>query len=361
MGYTLSFDASEKCTRAAVGGLLRHIARDVDQENGCEVQHSNPDIDSSRTPENRTLVADGHGGWMVCTDTQQIADVLDARLSHVKKPLRKDAVVLRPLIVQMDPEWYDEHKDEIERQGVAAAMTLWAADTFGAENLIYCSLHNDEGSPHLHIGFCPVTSDGRLAQKDWFPGPSRLHQMHDDFRQHMRDAGYDVDMKRKKPGKHAKRMTVEEYKDFAALQDEKDAADEYARTTRHNADQGAKETVEQAQRDAKKILAAAQTKADAALAAVRVKIQQEIDDAQKERDGVRAALQGDLETWQGLTPNPSANALLGVLGAAARASMDKRPVTSHVGDLARQMRALYERQQAREQIPGPTHVEGPTR
>lgn len=221
MGYTLSFDASVKCTKGDVGGLLHHIGRDVDQANGCEVRHSNKDIDQARTGLNTTLVADGKGGWMTCTDTQQIADALDARLAHVKKPLRKDAVVLRGLVLQLDPDWYKEHTDTGERIDAEQHMMDWAADTFGAENLIYVALHEDEGNRHLHLGFCPVTADGRLSQKDWFPGPADLRKKHDEFRQHMRDAGYDVAKERKKPGKHAKRMSVEEYKDFARLQAER--------------------------------------------------------------------------------------------------------------------------------------------
>ena len=124
--------------------------------------------------------------------------------------------------------------------------------------------------------------------------------------------------------------------------------------------------------------AAAETTAQAeavreAIRHIRQKIKDEIEEAKQQRDdaiadrdeaikarsATRAALQGDLETWAGLTPNPSGRALLDVLDAAARASMDRRPVTSHVGELARQMRTMYE-QQARAN-PGPSTWVGPTR
>lgn len=221
MGYTLSFVADVKCGMGDVYGLLHHAARDVDRANGCEVRHSNQDIDGSRTHLNETLVADGKGGWMPCTDTRQIMTALSDRLSHVKKPLRNDAVVMRPFELQLDPEWYKAHTDPAERMQAEQHMRDWAAKTFGAENLIYWTLHLDETNPHLEAGFCPVTADGRLAQKDWFPNPADLRKKHDDFRQHMIDAGYDIAKERKKPGKHAKRMSVEEYKDFARLQDER--------------------------------------------------------------------------------------------------------------------------------------------
>lgn len=220
MGYTLSFVASVKVGHGDVTGLLHHDARDVDREQGREVRHSNKDIDPARTPGNETIVSDGQGGWMPCSDISQIEDAIDARLAHVTKPLRKDAVVLRPLVLQLDPDWYAANEDEDARAAAAEAMLSWAADTFGPQNVVYASVHQDEGNPHLHVGICPVTEDGRLSQKDWFSSPAALRQMHDDFRQHMTDAGYDIEMQRKKPGKYARRMSVEEYKDFCDLQTE---------------------------------------------------------------------------------------------------------------------------------------------
>ena len=143
---------------------------------------------------------------------------MDARLADVGKPLRKDAVVLRPLVLQLDPEWYAAHQGEDEQQAAAWAMMDWASDTFGASNLVYIARHGDEASPHLHIGFCPVTDDGRLSQKDWFSSPAALRAMHKDFREYMAGRGYDIDMANRKPGKHAKRLGVQEYKDFRELE-----------------------------------------------------------------------------------------------------------------------------------------------
>lgn len=218
MAYTLSFDASVKVQRGAVAGLLHHVGRDVDRQQGREVRHANQDIDASRTAGNMTMVADGNGNWRACRSLDAIGAALDARLADVGKPLRKDAVVLRPLVLQLDPEWYAAHQGEDEQQAAAWAMMDWASDTFGASNLVYIARHGDEASPHLHIGFCPVTDDGRLSQKDWFSSPAALRAMHKDFREYMAGRGYDIDMANRKPGKHAKRLGVQEYKDFRELE-----------------------------------------------------------------------------------------------------------------------------------------------
>ena len=73
MGFTLSFDASTKAKKGDVRGLLHHVARDVDKEQGREVRHSNELIDGSRTADNETGVWDDKtGDWEACTDTRQI-------------------------------------------------------------------------------------------------------------------------------------------------------------------------------------------------------------------------------------------------------------------------------------------------
>ena len=219
MGFTLSFDASTKAKKGDVRGLLHHVARDVDKEQGREVRHSNELIDGSRTADNETGVWDDKtGDWEACTDTRQIEQALSARLATVTKPLRKDAVVLRPLIIQLDPEWYAAHQSEDERDQAALDMMEWAGKTVGPQNLVYVSRHQDESNEHLHMGFCPVTEDGRLSQKDWFSSPARLREMHQDFREFMRDKGYDIELERKKPGKHAKRLPEAEYRDYAELE-----------------------------------------------------------------------------------------------------------------------------------------------
>lgn len=214
MSYTMSFDASLKVKGSDVGGYLMHAARELDEQ---PRNHANPNIDTARSVENVTLVYDSAtGGYKRCTDRGQIRDALKERLEHVEKPLRKDAVVMRGLILQMDPKWYEDHADEQGRDGPALAALAWAEKVFGQKNLVMAALHKDEGGDHLHLGFVPVTEDGRLSQKDWFKSPAELRAMHDDLRQHMRAEGYDVELGRKKGTKHAKRLTEAEYRDHKA-------------------------------------------------------------------------------------------------------------------------------------------------
>lgn len=219
--YTLSFDASLKLNKGSVKGFLHHMARDVDRENGKELNHSNENINSALTEENETYYYDSSTQYLEpCTDINQIEQALNERLSTVKKSLRKDAVVARGFVLQLDPEWYKEHTDNDEREQSYDDMIDWACEQFGIENLVSVSIHMDETNPHMHVLFTPVTEDGRLSQKDWFKSPSSLRAMHDNFRKYMIDKGYDIDTTRK-PAKE--RLSEDDYKTYAELKQANEA------------------------------------------------------------------------------------------------------------------------------------------
>lgn len=216
MSYTVSFDASIKCKKNDLKGLLNHIERgSIDKK----MNHKNPNINNQETEKNINFYFDkSQNTFSECTDLSQIENALNNRLKEVKKPLRKDAVIVRPLILQLDPEYYRDYEDE-DNESIDT-MIEWACNTFGKENIIGGSLHLDEASPHLHLLFTPVTDDGRLSQKDWFTSPKSLADMHNSLREHMADNGYDIEMKRKKTSKQVKRLTESEYRDYKEIEEE---------------------------------------------------------------------------------------------------------------------------------------------
>ena len=216
MSYTVSFDASIKCKKNDLKGLLNHIERgSIDKK----MNHKNPNINNNLTENNLNFYFDkNQNTFSECTDLSQIETALNDRLKEVKKPLRKDAVIVRPLILQLDPEYYRDYEDEDSES--IDTMVEWACKTFGKENIIGGSLHLDEASPHLHLLFTPVTDDGRLSQKDWFTSPKSLADMHNSLREHMSNAGYDIEMSRKKTSKQVKRLTESEYRDYKEIEEE---------------------------------------------------------------------------------------------------------------------------------------------
>jgi len=207
MSYTMTFDASHKVGRGGhAQRFFRHIAREADQQAGFHFAQANKNIVPERTHNNRTLINDGAGDFRKLKSvdgkppSNEFQTYLNSRLETVKRPLRKDAILVRGLILQLDPKWFDEfnpnwrtHGPNEEAVDYMGASFDWATKEFGQENVLGFSLHLDEYNPQLQVLITPVTPDGRLSQKDFFKGPGDLRRQHKDLREHMAAAGYDVE------------------------------------------------------------------------------------------------------------------------------------------------------------------------
>ncbi len=202
MAYTLSMDASLKAKKENLKGIINHHFRDVLEQNGIHLEHKNENIDPTRTSQNMSMYFDQNKQtFLPCTDTNQILESLNTRLATVKKPLRADAVLCRNLILQLDPDYYKTATKK-EQENSYFAMLGWATKTFGKQNMVGVSIHRDETHFHIHVMFTPVTSNGRLSQKDWFPNPASLREMHADFRTDMTNKGYNINMNKQPSRKH---------------------------------------------------------------------------------------------------------------------------------------------------------------
>lgn len=207
MSFTMTFDASHKVGRGGhAQAFFRHIARDLDQAAGFHFSQANKNIMPERTRLNVTVVNDGKGGFRRARTVagRPPSDEFDAylkqRLSAVDRKLRKDAVLMRGLILQLDPRWFEEHNPTWRSDGMNAeavrymgAALDWACAEFGQPNIVGWSVHLDEFNPQLQVMVTPVTDDGRLSQKDFFKGPSDLKRQHKELRDAVAAAGYDVE------------------------------------------------------------------------------------------------------------------------------------------------------------------------
>ena len=213
MSWTVTYDASPEAKVKAAGSHAvardRHLGRGPDFAAGFNFGHRNPNIDAARSKMNITFVNDGDGGFRVPVVTKdpegrnrppsaEFADYRESRLAQVKKPLRKDAVVMRGIMLQLDPKWFDAHcpdwrvtglNDEAQR--FMYAQLEWACQEFGQQNIVGGSLDLDETSPHLQLSVIPVTGDGRLSQKDFFPGPGHFVKQRKELCDALEKAGYD--------------------------------------------------------------------------------------------------------------------------------------------------------------------------
>ncbi len=218
IGY-LSFDTSvkvhysgtytntktSKTGHGGIAGYIRHIDRGTDKMNGCEVHHSNSDIDSDLTLENESYYRDSNGEWQKTSHSKDMVDAINRRVEYAKEhgariatKGKNDTVIVRPLVVQLDSETISEHEN-------------WAWDIieilekeFGADNITGFSIHKDETHPHLHISFIPCYESQKndeikctISQTKFFKNPKQLAALHRKIRKSLIDKGYDIELENK--------------------------------------------------------------------------------------------------------------------------------------------------------------------
>lgn len=154
----------EKCKSTAVSAMEYHNDR-------LPGEHSNKDIDPSRTHLNRELIA--HGRY---------ADEIAARIAagrRAKSKVRKDAIVLVEGIMTTTDGFFEGKSQEFVDKWIADCFEFAKAE-FGEENIFHFTVHFDETTLHIHFGFVPV-KDGHLAWKKFINGQRDLSALQDRF------------------------------------------------------------------------------------------------------------------------------------------------------------------------------------
>lgn len=224
MAYHLVYHAGPagKATRKDAKGLVRHTQR---KTKGTK-NHSNPDIKPELTKYNIDLL------WKGMTADDRIEERLENEYKG-KRSLRKDHIVLREIITQPTPEYFEgmtiEEKQQHLKKFIDDAMP-WFMKEFGKENVVGASGHLDEENPHAHFMIMPMTKDGRVSQTEFFKGPNDLKRQHKSYREHMIAKGWDFDKENKyavsiddvpqlKFKKHGKEIQAKRAEQSAAVQE----------------------------------------------------------------------------------------------------------------------------------------------
>ena len=160
MGYGII--RVQKVKAAAVGSMQYHNDR-------VPGEHSNEDIDPTRTPENKEFVK--HGSYRA-----EVAERIERNRTSGRK-VRKDAVVLCEGIATASPEFF-EGKSRDEIMAYFDDVYEFVKAEAGEENLIHFTVHMDETTPHAHFGFTPI-KDGALSWKKFFDGKYALRAFQD--------------------------------------------------------------------------------------------------------------------------------------------------------------------------------------
>lgn len=181
-------------------GLQIHNRRERENSN------TNPDIKHDLTAQNYSL-----------RDTERsYNEAIERRMKEgykAQKAPRKDAVRLVELLFTSDSEFFARLTAEQEREFFRDCYKF-ASKQFGEENIIAATVHKDEKTPHLHLDFVPLTSDGRLSAKDVLGDKYALQRLQDAFNSVVGakwglSRGNRADLSEEKPRKHTK---TEDYK-----------------------------------------------------------------------------------------------------------------------------------------------------
>jgi hypothetical protein len=148
--------------------------------------YSNKDIDFNRTKLNYDL----HNKHDIVY-IDEINKKIKERYTG-KKAIRKDAVLNVECLITSDPEFFRTIGSEETKRYFKEAYEFVKTE-FGKENIVYANVHMDETTPHMHLGFTPITPDGRLSAKEWLDGKKKLTELQDNFFRYITSKGFELD------------------------------------------------------------------------------------------------------------------------------------------------------------------------
>ena len=220
IGY-LSFDASvkihesgryasTKTSKTGYGGIegyIRHIDRETDRRNGCEVNHTNLDINADLTLENESFFRNELGVWKKTVQSEDMSGAVKRRIQYAKehgariaKVGKNDTVIARPIVIQMDTEMIENHRDYWYWDVIEILEGM-----FGENNIVGFSIHRDETNVHVHVIFVPCMEKKKdngkvkcaISQTKFFRNPKELAGMHRKMRKALNEKGYDIQQENK--------------------------------------------------------------------------------------------------------------------------------------------------------------------
>ncbi|MGV3267681.1 MobV family relaxase, partial [Cytobacillus pseudoceanisediminis] len=170
----------QKMKSTAIKGIQFHNQREKESE-------TNPDINKADSHLNYDLI----NGQRQIDYTDKINQVIEDNVTSGKK-IRKDAVRLAEFLITSDKEFFEKISPKEQKRYFETAHEF-LADRYGEKNLIYATVHHDEKTPHMHVGFVPVTEDGRLSAKDFFGQKKQLVSLQDDFNDYLKQNDFDLE------------------------------------------------------------------------------------------------------------------------------------------------------------------------
>src|SRR5699024_4037913 len=100
-----------------------------------------------------------------------------------------DAVLVNELLVTSDRDFFERLDPGEQKRFFEESYKLFS-ERYGKQNIAYATVHNDEQTPHMHLGVVPIR-DGKLQGKNVF-NRQELLWLQDKFPEHMKKQGFEL-------------------------------------------------------------------------------------------------------------------------------------------------------------------------
>lgn len=137
-----------------------------------------PNIDKNKSYENKVLFSYGKAYTNAWRDIIQKQELKNGK----KMRMRRDAVKALDIMLTFSKD------SDINIEQWSNVNLLWLKKKFGEENIIACTLHMDETTPHIHAEVVPII-DGRLSAKAVLGGRKAMMDMQTSYGEAMSVCG----------------------------------------------------------------------------------------------------------------------------------------------------------------------------
>lgn len=162
-----------------VTGIQKHVQRETEN-------YTNDDIDKSKTELNFDLIHDANINF-----NERVKNRLEKGYQG-KRKIRSDAIRLVDGLITSDDVFFKGMNEDETRQFFEDTLEFVKAE-YGAENIMYATVHLDEKTPHMHFGFVPLTKDGRLSAKEVLGNKKKMSLLQDRFNDYVNEKGYKLE------------------------------------------------------------------------------------------------------------------------------------------------------------------------
>ena len=139
-----------------------------------ETYASNPDIKTELSKHNfHPVVPNG-----------KYRDISNRIIREAGCRVRKDSVTAVEALITASPEFFEKKSRKEVKEFFDYAVEFMRSKQ-NPETYISAVVHVDEKTPHMHLCFVPITSDGRLSAKEIIGNKKRLAQWQDEFWSYM--------------------------------------------------------------------------------------------------------------------------------------------------------------------------------